>query len=609
MAPPDERDRGGEDLFEDLDKFFEPIDEGWPDEAPAEAGSDAPATVGSDAPPVVDDMVIDLRDPAPERSLPAPAEASLTQVGAGGTVGGPDLLASASGGDSGDDGPTETGQGEVTSEMSGEDWRRLREVLGEDDETPAGPPDPPEPDVVLGEAPDETETFPREETEADARAAWGPAQEAPAEPEEDDARPGVTLDDLKKAPPEYRDLPIEENEDVVELLDPEPVAPSSPEAPAPADVEAAADMFAESVRRETGEHPPVAHETAVEAAGVFAAASPGSGDDDVVWEEGDEESAVLPVPVMEESGTEPPIEDPLGIGAAGGPTWEEPTSHSVLHDLVPPGLSERNLPAALITAGVLIVAAIVSLWISKAAFAVVASIIVLMAQAELYATMHRRGYQPATALGLVVGAMLLAGAYLRGEPAMVMFVALGAVLSFLWYMAAAPKAREGALRNIGLTLLGIVYVPFLAGYALILLSQPSMGTALVLSVLGVTFLYDIAAFAVGSFYGKRPLAPTISPKKSWEGLSGATLVTLFVGTAVFSNIAPIQPSIPKAIGLALVIVIFAPLGDLAESLIKRDLRVKDMGTLLPGHGGVLDRIDSVLFVLPAAWYFLRLVAS
>ena len=179
---------------------------------------------------------------------------------------------------------------------------------------------------------------------------------------------------------------------------------------------------------------------------------------------------------MEESGTEPPIEDPLGIGAAGGPAWEEPTSHSVLHDLVPPGLSERNLPAALITAGVLIVAAIVSLWISKAAFAVVASIIVLIAQAELYATMHRRGYQPATALGLVVGAMLLAGAYLRGEQAMLMFVALGAVLSFLWYMAAAPKAREGALRNIGLTLLGIVYVPFLAGYALILLSQPSMGT-------------------------------------------------------------------------------------------------------------------------------------
>jgi len=193
---------------------------------------------------------------------------------------------------------------------------------------------------------------------------------------------------------------------------------------------------------------------------------------------------------------------------------------------------------------------------------------------------------------------------------MLMFLALGGVLSFLWYMAAPPKARDGALRNIAVTLLGIAYVPFLAGYAMILLAQQSMGQGLVLSVLGLTFLYDMAAFAVGSFYGKRPLAPTISPKKSWEGLFfGGTLVTLFVGAAVLPNIRPIEPSLPTAIGLALVIVIFAPLGDLAESLIKRDLRVKDMGTLLPGHGGVLDRIDSALFVLPAAWYFLRLVAS
>ena len=438
---------------------------------------------------------------------------------------------------------------------------------------------------------------------------WGPVEDPPAGEAADEPR-GVTLDDLKKAPPEYRDLPIEENVDLIAVEPAAPAAAANVDAPAPADVEAAADMFAESVRRETGEHPPVVQETAAEAAAVFAAASPESGDDDLLWGESEEADAVLPVPVMEESGTEQPaIEDPLGIGAAGGPAWEEPTSHSVLHDLMPSGTSERNLPAAVITAVVLVVAAIVSLWISKAAFAVVASIIVLIAQAELYATMHRRGYQPATALGLVVGAMMLAGAYLRGEQAMLMFVALGAVLSFLWYMAAPPKGREGALRNIGSTLLGIVYVPFLAGYALILLSQPDMGTGLVLSILGLTFLYDTAAFAVGSFYGKRPLAPTISPKKSWEGLSGGTVVTLFVGAAVLSNIAPIQPSLPKAIGLSLIIVIFAPLGDLAESLIKRDLRVKDMGTLLPGHGGVLDRIDSALFVLPAAWYFLRLVAS
>src|SRR5262245_20518080 len=136
MAPPDERDRGGEDLFEDLDKFFEPIDEGWPDETPAAPTPGAPPEAG-------EDVVIDLRDPAPELNVPESAEASLTQVGAGGGVGGADLLASASGGDSGDAGQTETGQGEATREMSGEDWRRLREVLGEDEEPP-GAPEPPE---------------------------------------------------------------------------------------------------------------------------------------------------------------------------------------------------------------------------------------------------------------------------------------------------------------------------------------------------------------------------------------------------------------------------------------------------------------------------------
>ena len=477
--------------------------------------------------------------------------------------------------------------------MSGEDWRRLREVLGEDEEPPEEP---------AGTGDDGSAT----------RSAWGPGDDLdePATTEPAGEHPGgLTLDDLKKAPPEYRDLPAGSGEDeppaVAESISDPEIPAARVEAPALSEVEAVADRFAESIREETAEHAPVVPDE-----GLVPPEQTGS--TELLWEEGeDDDTGSLSGPALEDIGSErQAIPDPLGVGTMGGPTWEEPTSRSVLGDLMPPGLSERNLPAAVITAGVLILAAVVSIWVSKAAFAVVASVIVLLAQAELYATMHRRGYQPATALGLVVGAMLLAGAYLRGEQAMLMFLALGGVLSFLWYMAAPPKARDGALRNIAVTLLGIAYVPFLAGYAMILLAQQSMGQGLVLSVLGLTFLYDMAAFAVGSFYGKRPLAPTISPKKSWEGLFfGGTLVTLFVGAAVLPNIRPIEPSLPTAIGLALVIVIFAPLGDLAESLIKRDLRVKDMGTLLPGHGGVLDRIDSALFVLPAAWYFLRLVAS
>jgi phosphatidate cytidylyltransferase len=265
----------------------------------------------------------------------------------------------------------------------------------------------------------------------------------------------------------------------------------------------------------------------------------------------------------------------------------------------------RNLPAAVLTAAILAAVALISLAVAKAAFAAVAGAVVLLGQAELYATMQRKGHQPATALGLVIGGFTLAGAYLKGEQAMAFFVVLGLMLSFLWYMAALPKAREGALAHIGSTLLGVLYVPFLAGFILVILAQAESGRALMLAVLGLTFVYDIAAFLFGSFWGSRALAPTISPKKSWEGLFGATVVTFALAVAILPSIEPL--TLVKSVGLAIIVALFAPLGDLAESAIKRDLGVKDMGSLLPGHGGVLDRIDSVLFVAPAAFYFLRLI--
>jgi phosphatidate cytidylyltransferase len=266
----------------------------------------------------------------------------------------------------------------------------------------------------------------------------------------------------------------------------------------------------------------------------------------------------------------------------------------------------RNLPAAVVTGLALVVVAAISLAIAKAAFAAVAGAIVLIGQAELYAAMHRKGYQPATALGLVMGGLVLAAAYLKGETAMLFILALGLVLSFLWYMAGTPKGRENAIQNIGCTLLGFIYVPFLAGYALILLSQPRSGRALMLVVIGLSVAYDIAAFFFGTFWGTHPLAPSISPKKSREGLLGATFVTFALSIGIVPTVIKYL-SLADAVGLAIIVSVFAPLGDLAESALKRDLGVKDMGAVLPGHGGVLDRIDSILFVLPAAVYYLRLI--
>lgn len=447
-------------------------------------------------------------------------------------------------------------------EMGGEDWRRVRDVLGEEEGEEEGP------------------DFGRP---APYPGSQGPEAYVPGEDRGTDRDHDLTLDDLKKAPPEYRDLPgvyeatvAPEGGDSGPAEPPEAeeevVAPEEPDWDEPdiAEVEAAADLLAYEFRDAS---------------------------------EPEEVEKELLADLDRPAGPRTVRVGPEGLT---GPTWEEPTSRVVMAEPVTPSLAGRDMPAALLTAAALAAAALISLAVSKAAFAAVASLVVLLGQAELYGAMTKRGHQPATALGLVVGGLVLAGAYLKGEAAMLFFVALGLVLSFLWYMAAAPKSREGAIGNIGTTMLGIVYVPFLAGYMLVILSQPNSGRATMMAVLGLTFLYDVAAYVIGSFWGARALAPTISPKKSWEGLFGATVITVTVAIAVLPSVNPID-SVTRAVGLAIVVILFAPLGDLAESAIKRDLGVKDMGSVLPGHGGILDRIDSVLFVAPAAFYFMRLV--
>jgi phosphatidate cytidylyltransferase len=288
------------------------------------------------------------------------------------------------------------------------------------------------------------------------------------------------------------------------------------------------------------------------------------------------------------------------------PTWEEPAIDVPEDVEAGPPPAGRNLPAALISGGLLAFAALALLAIGKAPFVVLAIAIILLGQGEFYAVLKARGAQPATALGLIAGAVIMAGAYNRGEAAALFGVFLAMALVLPWYMAAPLKARTGTVSNVGATLLGVIYVPFLASFALIILRvSDDVGRNLLLTVLGLTVLYDVCAYAIGSLWGSRPLAPTISPKKSWEGAVGATFVLLLVALAIVPSIDPFNAA--RAVGLALVIAVAAPLGDLVESALKRDLGLKDMGSLLPGHGGVLDRVDSILLAAPAAWYFIRLV--
>jgi phosphatidate cytidylyltransferase len=167
------------------------------------------------------------------------------------------------------------------------------------------------------------------------------------------------------------------------------------------------------------------------------------------------------------------------------------------------------------------------------------------------------------------------------------------------------------VRDLGMTVLNMAWIPLLAGYLVATLKLDD-GKSLVLAVILLTFLFDTVAFVGGSISGgawlQRAPAPNVSPKKSWEGIILATVVTTFVSAAVVTAfVAPFEDERLAAVALGLVISLAATFGDLAESLLKRDIGVKDMGTLLPGHGGVLDRIDSLLFVAPATFLLFRVV--
>jgi len=337
----------------------------------------------------------------------------------------------------------------------------------------------------------------------------------------------------------------------------------------------------------------------------------------------DELSGAEPYPADEEdedvfaamADEEPARTVVVGAEGLGGPSWQEPASVEVGADLDRRG-PERDVPAAFLTGILLAGAAIVALLIGEGVFAVFAAIVALVAQGELYGVMVAHHRQPATAVGLVSGALVLAGAYYHLDAGLLSMLTLGLLATFLWFMTVPPAHRKDSVANIGLTLLGLLWVPALAGALLMILK--AFGTEVVIAVVALTFVFDTAAFLIGSVWGgsfvQRPLAPATSPRKSIEGLVGASVITVIVSMAFVTAFVDAEPGIflngrVNAMLLGVVVSLAATFGDLAESLAKRDLGVKDMGSVLPGHGGVLDRVDSLLFVAPATLLFLRVIAS
>jgi phosphatidate cytidylyltransferase len=174
------------------------------------------------------------------------------------------------------------------------------------------------------------------------------------------------------------------------------------------------------------------------------------------------------------------------------------------------------------------------------------------------------------------------------------------VLGFLLYALSSTRAPTTAA--LGSTVLGSAWIGLGLGFVLLLREMDTEGRLIAFTVVLSVFAADTLAYLVGRVAGRHRLAPRLSPKKTWEGLAGGALAGVFVAFIALYNTRDDYLSIWQAVVLGLVVVTAAVLGDLFESALKRDLEVKDTGSLLGGHGGVLDRVDALLFAAPAAYF-------
>jgi CDP-diglyceride synthetase len=270
------------------------------------------------------------------------------------------------------------------------------------------------------------------------------------------------------------------------------------------------------------------------------------------------------------------------------------------------GTNGRNMRVAVGSGVLLGIVALLCFAAGTVATMVIVCVVVLLATAEAYAAFRRAQYHPATLLGLVAVLSLLIETYNKGVAALPLVLVLLVAGSFIWYLARVEPAAE-PVSGITATVFVFVWVGAFGSFAALLLN-PNLfpnrhGIAFILAAVIVTVADDVASLLVGSAMGRHPLAPTISPNKSWEGLIGGAVAAILVSVVVVHFIHPW--TISKAAIYGVVVAVVAPLGDLSQSMIKRNLGLKDMGRLLPGHGGILDRVDGLLFVIPATYFVVK----
>ena len=266
------------------------------------------------------------------------------------------------------------------------------------------------------------------------------------------------------------------------------------------------------------------------------------------------------------------------------PSPDGPAPGAPADPLVRRSRAGRDLPAAILVGVGLGASIIASLVVARSAFVVVVLLIGLIGVRELTSALGTNGTRVLAWPVSIGGSAMLLGAWFGGAEWLVVALGMTMLAVLVWRL---PGGAEHFVRDVTASVFVLVWVPLLGAFVV------------------TTVASDTGGYAVGVLAGRHAMAPSISPKKSWEGMGGSVIASAVAGWLTVS----LGLGGPAWVGVLLGVVtaVAATIGDLSESLVKRDLSIKDMGSLLPGHGGMMDRLDSLLFVAPLAWLVLQLV--
>ena len=272
------------------------------------------------------------------------------------------------------------------------------------------------------------------------------------------------------------------------------------------------------------------------------------------------------------------------------------------------GRAGRNLPAAIASAVVLLGAVGLTLFIWKTAFIALVVVVLVAAIWELRRGLMAKQLDLPEQPLMLGGALMIIVAYVWGADALVTATAVTALTIMLWLL---HRGVDGYVRTASASVFALIYLPFLGSFVGLMLREGGTwsetgidaGVKGIITFVLVTIASDIGGYVAGVLFGKHPMAPVISPKKSWEGFAGSAVATIAAGVALVVWLLDGHWYVGVALGV--IAVGMAVLGDLVESVIKRDLGVKDMSQIIPGHGGIMDRLDSLLATIAPIWLLLH----